>query len=401
MRNKAILIILVILVAGSFTLRADNSPKKVIVAGKVLNYNLEIPLTILLNRIGVKNEEVALKIDKEGNFHGTFETYVPLDAWITYKTNLLIVLQPNDSLYITFDGSSNKRPEILSSIQFGGNDAVTNSFIAKFQRMYFSNSIYTNWDKKAQAIKEYNPSEYILYNDSVRQKGKNLYDEFVKQYSPNEKSRKWASFFIDNNYYDNIAHYAVDHREAHDMDWDNHWTVPKGFYEALEQRLPIHPSTIMNGYSLDVFADRYTYYVNEKLKGEREEDSEWDISAAGGLGGITHIVDSIKVNGILKHVSDNLLKEIMLTRFFQNGLNRQELTTFEKYKTVFETHIQEPFLKEALYTNYLETKNRIERPEFHTETLLKEVDETTIKEIINEIIEANKGKVIYLDFWAT
>src|SRR5690606_21908399 len=125
----------------------------------------------------------------------------------------------------------NNRPELLSSIQFQGNDASTNHFIAKFQQMYFSNEIYYDWDKKNKAVKEYEPDDYINYNDSVLHKAKMIYEEFVKEYSPNEKSKRWASFFIEDDYYSNIAFYAGDHRDANDFGWENPWTVPKGFYE--------------------------------------------------------------------------------------------------------------------------------------------------------------------------
>jgi len=190
MKSKVFFLFLFIVVGSSFEVSANPTPQKVIVAGKVLNYNSEIPLTLILNRVGVSREEADIKIDKDGNFHAVFETYIPVDAWVTYKTNFLIQLNPSDSLYVIFDGSFNNRPEILSSIQFQGNDAPTNHFIAKFQQMYYSNEIYYDWDKKNKAVKEYEPDDFIKYNDSILHRAKIIYEEFIKAYSPNEKNKK-------------------------------------------------------------------------------------------------------------------------------------------------------------------------------------------------------------------
>ena len=381
----------------------NNTPQEVIVAGKIDNYDPNTSVSLIVNRVGLINEAIDFKIDSEGNFYCVFETHIPLDAWMTYKTNFLIQLNPNDSLYVNFNGSPNNRPEILSTIRFGGSNAETNQFIAKFQQMYYADEIYYDWDKKNKAKKEYEPDEYIKYNDSVRQKGKAIYNRFVQEFSPNEQSKKWASFFIEDNYYNNIAFYPGDHRTANNMDWENLWTVPQGFFEVLGERLPISTSNLMNAYSLNSYVDRFSYYVNDKLRIRRDkiEVADWGIMPSGGLMGVSESFDSISIHSILEHVPDALLKEMMLTNFFNRKFEKQDITSFEKYNDIVETYITQPFLKEPLHKKYIETKNRIEMPELNTVAIFKGVASSTINDIFNEILESNKGKVIYIDFWAT
>jgi len=397
------LLFLLIIIANSCNTVVNTTPQKVIIAGKIDNYNPEISVKLAVNRIGFRNEVIDFKIDSSGNFYSVFETYIPLDAWMTYKTNFLIQLNPNDSLFVHFNGTPNDRPELLSTIQFGGSNAETNQFIAKFQQMYYSNEIYYDWDKKNKAIKEYEPEEYIKYNDSIRQKGGIIYNQFVKDFSPNEQSKKWASFFIEDDYYSNIAFYPSDHRTTNNMNWENLWTVPQGFFEVLGERLPISTSNLMNAYSLNCYADRFGYYINEKLKVLRDkiEEADWGIMPSGGLMAASESFDSISIHSIVDYVPDVLLKEMMLTNFFNKRFEKQDIASFEKYNKIIETHITQVFLKEPLYKKYKETKNRIEMPELYTEAILKEVTSSTVSDIFDEILESNKGKVIYIDFWAT
>ena len=64
-------------------------------------------------------------------------------------------------------------------------------------------------------------------------------------------------------------------------------------------------------------------------------------------------------------------------------------------------YITEPFLKEPLYEKYLQVKQRIENPQVHNEAILKETANFSANQIVDDILQQNKGKVIYVDFWAT
>jgi len=380
----------------------NNVPQKVIVAGKIANYDPEIPLRLFLNRLGMNNKMIDIEVDNEGNFRTTFDTYIPSDGWLTYRTNFQILVSPNDSLYVSFDGKTKNRPELLATIKFGGEDAETNEFISKYQRMYYSNEIYYNWDKKDKAVKNYEPDEYMRYNDTIRQIGKEIYERFVKEYSPNEKSRQWASFSYEGDYYHNISFYANDHRRVNNMGWDNPWDVPLGFYNKMKERLPIKAENLMNAYSLNTFANRYRTYITDKLREKRtDKDEFWNVMPGGGTISSGHITDSLNIYSALEYVEDKLLLQIMLTNYFCSKLEKQDISTYEKFKNIADQYITEPFLKEPLYKEYMKTKNRIEKPELYSEAVLKEIGSSGASEVFKEILEANKGKVIYIDFWAT
>ena len=119
-------------------------PQMITITGKIDHYDPNIQIMVYVTRLGLTNDDIQAKADSIGNFTATFESYIPLDVAIGYRTNFRVLLHPGDSLFVHFDGQHKKRPELLESIQFGGSRAKTNQFAAKYQQMYFSNELYTD-----------------------------------------------------------------------------------------------------------------------------------------------------------------------------------------------------------------------------------------------------------------
>ena len=375
-------------------------PQTIIVSGKIDNYELNRQLTLHVNRLGFSQEQILAKMDSAGNFMATFESYIPVDVWVMYNTNFLVLLHPNDSLFVQFDGKHKDRPELLTSIKFGGDAAKTNQYAAKFQQMYYSHEIYYDWDKKRKAVKEYDTDQYLQYLDTIEQKSKKLYDQFVVENCPDNKSKKWAQLFIENDHYFKLAWYAIDHRDANNMKWDNPWNVPKGFYDVLCNRLPIDASMFINAYGLSSFHNTFDWYVNDKLKDRATGDS-WAILPGGYIAGQPEIVDSIRIFSFIEFVPDSLLLQMMLTKVFDQTFNIENVGVYEKFRDVAETYIKEPFLKDPLHQKYLQTKQRIENPQVYTEAILKESANLSVNQVMDGILQQNKGKVIYVGFWGT
>ena len=375
-------------------------PQKIIVAGKIDNYDPSKEVLITINNLGVERENIVAKADSTGNFIAIFESYIPVDAWVMYKTNFLVLLHPNDSLFVHFDGKHNDRPKLLETIRFGGNPTKINQHAAKFQQMYYSNEIYYDWDKKRKAVKEYDIDQYLQYLDTLQQKGKNIYNQFIAENNPDDESKNWAQLYIENEYYDYIKWYAQDHRETNNMGWDNPWDVPKGFYDRLCNRLPIKPSMFIGAFTLRSFSEYFSKYVYDKLR-DRPTGDGWGYVPGVGIAGSVPIVDSLVIFSTIEFVTDPLLLQIMLTRVFDRKFEKQEIAVYEKYRSVIDTYIKEPFLKEPLHRRYLQTKLRIENPQVYTEAVMKETVNLSVNQIMNEILLQNKGKVIYIDFWGT
>ena len=411
MKNTLPLFFVFLLTIGfpTFAEAQQNVSREIIVAGKVDNYDPVRPFDVSVHRLGFHTDKTAMDIDPQGNFRAVFKSYIPVDVVITYRTNFWVLAQPGDSLYVHFDGAAANRPRLLSTIRFGGDRAGTNRSTARFQQMYFSDPIYWDWDAKDRAVKEYAPGQYLQYLDTVRAKGQAIYDRFVAENAPDEIAKKWASFYLDVDKYVDLATYPMFHRDANGLSWmDSVVLFPQGFTGAMEERISVDPDLLIAASSLNQFASWYITRVEDLMReehgpaGDRDGDgnNDWAVLPTGGMM-IVGESDSLMIYNIVKHVPDTLLREIMLTNRFQKSMEKQDISGFEKHRDFLNEHIRQPWLVEPLYEKYLETKFRLEQPELHTGAIVREAASSSAGQMFNEILETNKGRVIYIDFWAT
>lgn len=407
---NSVLLLILLLGCNAPENKFGTTPQVVTIAGKIDHYDPSLAVNLSIKRLGLTQDDVVAKADSLGNFMATFESYIPLDIVIGYRTNFWILLQPGDSLFVHFDGECKERPELLKTIRFGGDRAKTNQYAAKYQELYFANELYADFEREQKAVKEYDSDRYLQYLDTLKQKNTTIYERFVTENRPNRESRKWALLFSESKYYNYLAWYASDHRDAHSMGWDNDWDVPKGFYNRLNDRLPIEPEMFISTYALNAFTTAYRKYVIDNLRGREEKhiDQEsgkeyytWRVLPGGAVIAPRDISDSIKVYSTVELVRDSLLRQIMLTEIFDKQFENQNIAVFEQYRDVADEYIKEPFLKEPLLQKYLQTKSRIENPQLYTESILRKSTDYSVNQIVSEILKQNEGKIIYVDFWAT
>ena len=399
--DKLVCLLTILLIFSGFTeeKKTHFKPERVVISGKVLNFSPDKKqVALAISRLGVTRDLIYAELDSIGNFSASFESYTSTDVFLQYWTNFLVLTHPGDSIYVEFDDKQKDRPELLKTIMFSGDAAKTNQDAAIFQRMYYSNAIYNDWDAKGKAIKVYDLDKYRLYLDTLQQKSRKLYDKFVTDVSPNEETKIWALTNLEGDYYDALASYPSEHRRANNLkniDWD----VPTSYYDPLLKRFPITAPMLMSGYALSNFINSFHYeYVITKML---DEEANKKYKSWYGFLAPSDIADSLTVNGIVKYTPDSLLRQLVLAELFSQKLEHNEIVIFEKYRKVVDQYIKEPFLREPLLKNYLQTKKRIEHPTFASDVMMKKIDKSSAKQIMDSILLTNKGKVIYLDCWAT
>ncbi len=402
-------ILAAVALTGCRTSIIEKEPQRVVIAGKVDNYDPENRPTFVVNRVGLRDQEdVPLTFDNEGNFHGSFETWIPVDGWMsTRRANFVVLLRPGDSLHVSFDWAKGDRPELLPTVRFSGDGARTNRHTVQYQLRYFSDPVYADRDERNRAVKEYGMDDYLKYADTVRTKLTAIYDRWVGETKPDKRSRRWAQAMADEHYYTMTGLYPGDHRRANGLNWADSSDIQPGYFALLDGRLPITEEDLAAGYAMNGFVRDYSKRIAERMwedRSEEEKNSEvfsWTVLPWGGMASMSDITDSLEINGILKYAPGDILKQLMLSEHFDGGFRKQDVGAFERFGDVFDRHITLPFLREYLIKRYAEVKTRLEAPELYTEAVLKEVETSPVKDIFNEILQSNRGKVIYIDFWAT
>jgi hypothetical protein len=307
------------------------TPKKVIIAGKIDNLNAKpVEVKLAVNRLGYDQLEVYAKTDSLGNFNASFETYTPTDVWIVYKTNFLVLAHPGDSIYVRFNGKPGRRPAILKTIEFSGDAAKANQDAAKFQLMYFSNPLYNDRDAKEKAEKDYEPNQYVMYLDTLKQKIDYLYTNFVNEVNPDKEVQTWAKIYIEQDYYDALSLYPRKHLIANNLMPDE-WSVPDNYYDMLLSRLPIKKEMFISGYALSGFMNRF-HYDYSWLHIWNEEQNRQYKKREGKIIAPTEIFDSLTVYGIIKYTPDTLLRQMVLTELFRKQFDDSKLDLFRQVR---------------------------------------------------------------------
>lgn len=395
---KNIIILVLLLIAASCTPNENELElKRVIIAGKVINPDpMKYKVDFYINRIGLGTESISPSLDNEGGFKIIFETYVPLDVWLLYKTNFLILTHPGDSIYLEFDGSFEERPEILKTLKYGGDNVKINTEAAAFQYRYFSSNCYKDFDLKTNAIKTFNEIEYKRFRDSLKSEEQNIFNKYISDLYPHSETKDWAKSFLSVEYLRDLISYPEIHRMVNNLKRQD-WSVPLSYYDFMNYHLTISDSILICSYSLKSFVNSYPVYLLEIIRSENKELFDSNDYFRNHPG----VLDSLVFFGALKYIKDPLLRQMVLTEFLCQNLDQSNINLFEKYESTISEVITEPYLKEPLFDRYLQTTNNLENPLQASDAILNKLNGTSIETDIRKIISDNKGKIIYMDCWAT
>jgi thiol-disulfide isomerase/thioredoxin len=294
-------------------------------------------------------------------------------------------------LHIVFDAAQQDRPEVLETVRFEGTPAEDNRQAATFQKVYFASDLYINGHDAAlrrleNAFKMYEPDRFRLFADSIRQAGTRFLNAFTQQYKPNDLVQSWATFFINSDYYDYMTAYPGRHRKANVLK-QNEWSVPISYYDYFKE----HPYEIESGlhsaYAIGDFLDKYLAFmyamVREELKGHEPEEAE-------------QLWDSLVLNAIVTNTESNSLRENVLAFELALHFMEDDVETFEQYRSLIEANVQSAYVRIPLFEKYEATKKKVEKQIARDYSAVESLDR-----LLDGIIRRNRGKVTYVDIWAT
>lgn len=373
--------------------------EKITITGTVRNFDSgKDEIQLLVNRIGFSSEVHSSKLDSLGNFSVVFKSYVPTDVWVTYKMNFLVLTKPGDSIHVIFDGSSTNRPDILKTVKYSGDTEKMNQEAAIFQKMYYSDSNNNNFKESQEAKKNLGYKAFLEYIETKKQKNNTLLTKFISEESPDEETRLWAQTFLEQDYYDALTMYPFEHQMLNQLQPDE-WKVPLSYYESLQNRFPINKNMLISGYTLSGYVNKYNAYLSGLLSNDKVIAKYK--SNTGRINAPAAIIDSVIIQNILNYTPDNIVKQMVLTEFFVQSLEANKVSLFENSSPVINRYITESFLREPLLKEYNKVKKWNSNPEIASDAMLKNLEQSSSKQIMDSILIENKGKVIYLDCWAT
>ena len=360
---------------------------KVIITGKLVNPDPENNLvTLNINRLGFSPEIINLVPDSSGNFRTSFKSYIPSDASVDYLKNHPFITHPGDIINIEIDGSKN--PDSADAIRFTGNSSETNNEITALNNFYFKNATI-EYDVFEKAFKEIKPSEFILLADSIYSGLRLKLDKFVSENVKTTEAKIWGDllFKMDKN---NSLSVCL----AMNKLLKNPGKIPEKFFDQFKDISMINKSSLFCTSDINLIVMHYSFFATSKYRLELQRQNKDTLVTNDKTG-------AWMIKGIKKYAPNSLIEQLWLTKYFSQYLEMANLNLTKNNMDVINQYIKAPYLKKPLLQLYEKVKYQQENPKFASDSILKELGNSTAAEIIDSVRANNKGKVVYVDCWAT
>jgi len=394
---KTFLLFFVFLVIGCQYNQNEINRKPILttISGRIVNPDKnKNQIDFVINRIGSPQETVSCIIDTAGIFEIKFECYIPTETYLSYQSNISVLTNPGDSIFLVFDGAKNDLPDILTTTLFSGDNKDVNTEYTEFLQLFYENRVPEEF--RLEKIKVLPPVRYTKFEDSLKREYLTLFDNYSFKKPLKDLTKTWVLSFIENQYNYPVNYYPFLHAYLNNFS-ESEWSVPNSYYSFLNERLPLIENEIVSSDGLSTYINCYREYIykitmqeQEKSKGEKwlEEMTENE-------------KDSIVVYGMIENTSDMLLKQLIMSEFFSSRLKHSDPYVFDRFRTTILKNITEPFLIEPLIQEYKVAKETIEDPLFSPDLYTKVVDSSFLINLFDTILLQNKNQIILIDCWAT
>lgn len=357
----------------------------VVITGIVLNkevyahvkeINLEIPD---FKGFGTK---YTTEISSDGSFKFKIYPITPREISLKPIADVIIV-HPGDSLYIEKDFKD------IANAKFSGDAAELNNNVNKFLNGYYLG----RYDNGKYNLK---PEEYKLYCESYRNEAYARLTTFRKEHKSTDEFLKWSKTTIEIDYYSALLHYLMYKKLSTQTKVDS----PNNYYNFLKDLNQIFDNSVICSNYFKLIDNYYNDYlgptIGNKYRGEGNRDRKRD---------------SLFIDEISNSSKNDLINQFVVSHYFNKLLDSHETEMFEENSGFINSKIREPFLLKTLSDRYKYIKDYNTNPTNLSNSMLGQSDfknklsgialnSPMRKNLVNNIIEGNKNKVVYVDFWA-
>lgn len=382
-----------------------NKSKEVIITGQVINrsnYQAK-SIAIIINDVASGEQlRIVDDLDEEGRFEGRFERFYPQEVMLKYETIFTVFVHPEDSIHIKIDAEKLGTDEDkFHALSFSGDAVEENEIISKFLTWFIplrNKESESRWEEK-----KYGPKRYVQYRDSLRKCYHKSRIEFSEKNKVSKIIDSWIYYEIEDDFFHNLVFYPISHQKLNKLPLN--WKVPVEYYDFFENvQLPLE-SVCNARFARPLAGEYFMFYIRNKIQNELKSRGLVDdtIFSDGRTGHIWKVNnDSIIIDGIEKYTPKGIFRQIVLNWFFTYQLkNEMKIDLFDRYSAIISNEIKEPFLKVPLMETYQEIKEITNNRNSLRKPMFIGSENTSGVEILKQILEVNKGKVIYIDCWAT
>lgn len=396
--------LIIILIFGCSSKTESTVIENVIVTGKILNQDVfpnNYTIKIFENNLIDFGTYHTAFIDNDGSFKIEFEKSFSSDVYLMYGSLITLFASPGDSIYVEIDANEVLNPNSknsfdIQSLKISGNNERINNEINEFLPLIFNGNFQEAYNNE----KVLKPEDYLNYLEEKKLKQNQILDSLIKTKNYSDKFIKWSKLFVDYRFASNLFHYTWFYPHSNNTGKKKFDVIdiPKSFYKALED-IPIsNDEAIMNS--------NYPRFLHEYFLTNTDFNSAFSkkYRESRGKFGRSELFQG-ELEKYLKEIIeeyDGIASEVLISqKLFELLDSYSRIDVYEKLYPEYKNSLRESFC-DFLDKKYTKVKLAEKSPE-KNKTLLKEEDviEVVANDILRKITEKNRGKVIYIDFWAT
>jgi thiol-disulfide isomerase/thioredoxin len=384
MKNLNTLILIAAVVLFGCKNQTSNNGGRTVIDGQVSNLPAsvkDLTFTLEVKDFGSKDpSRYKATVDKDGKFKIYFTQYIAQDVSITPYVQTFIA-HPGDSIGIDIDYNK------MSEIKFSGDGADVNNDVNRYTGEY-----YADYDsrKLGAYLQKSDSSNYRALTEHIKADLLEARSAFIEKYSPNNEVKQWTANYINITYYTALAsfqaryNYVISAQKA------------RGIAQSLKKP---NSDNVVNDKAIKPIK---WPTITEKDLDEVYNSSVLNTSSYGMLPYLypTKKDDETIFQRLEKTYKNNVLKQMLIANIYYQGLRNNDTELINRQKNIFDRGINEPFIKKPLIKFYAEVKANLANPNLNSDAILRNVTGNA-KQLMDSIINNNKGNVVYIDFWAT
>jgi len=342
----------------------------VVIKGHIEN---AVSNTILLTTLElVGRVDHAANIDSMGNFTFSIDVLSSHDNLIIYGGDKVsIFLEPNDSLYLTADGSS-----FENTIKYSGDNSKFNQclriFFIEFVNALISEDFLTRKNT-------FEPNEFKKYATDFFYRMDLKADSINEIMLPQDNSNFWIKTYNKYRLAEELLEYGMHYEK----------TLPTDFYNFEDKFLEESDYNLLCSQYYEDFIEKY--YIGYKLTtmdGFENFSNQFQEQTYNGLNTIIDFLDKNLLNRTVK----NLLLTSFTHSFIEEDYKIGELI-FGKFSKIVDDITCQNFILQQI-------DNRKSKP-VSVRTINDLVNLKSVGGIFEEIQKQCSQKVLYIDIWGT
>jgi thiol-disulfide isomerase/thioredoxin len=364
--------------------KAVNNSFRTVISGQVKNLNVYPTVKVISVKIidfRGKKTIISDSLKSDGSFKIQFDLFIAQDIEIEPFVGKIIA-HKGDNIRLDIDFKD------IGNIKISGDAQQTNQQLYKYLRSNFS---VGEFRMNKSDIRDF--LSYKLYCDSVLKILENKRIEYIKETKPTNEVLMWASDFIKIKYFEALMYYPF--AIANNSQQNTRYFLPTDYYACLANIGNVFNQVLMNTNAYKLLGP-YMVIIHNKILNDNPS-----INFAKENHALNKQVEALLMKEILESKYSDIFKQMLIADYNYNLLNMNFVELFENNRPFISANIKESFIRIPLENYFQNLKRDFKNPKIASDLILKKISDTQSKDIMDSILMSHKGKVIYMDFWAT